>query len=103
PGAERSPCPVLRPHAASATGPEPSLLSAEIRRASCLLRQQLVHHPGHLPPPCRLLLQRLQPGPRDGIVPGFPVALSFSPGTFDPPVLFQPDKSRIDRALIDFE
>src|SRR5437867_5564304 len=70
---------------------------------SALVQQQLVDQAGEPAPTFGLLFQTTSSRFGDAVVLRLAIALSSLPDTLDPPLLFQSDEGRIERALIQRE
>src|SRR5580704_6424966 len=64
------------------------------------LCEQLFNHASHLAPTFSFIVERLQPCLGDGVVLRFAIVFRLAPGTTSPAVLFNPDESRINGALV---
>ena len=70
---------------------------------SRFVEEQFVHQTREPAPSARLFLERPDAGSGDRVVLGVAVVLRLLPRPFDPPLLFEPDQRRIQRALVQLE
>src|SRR5579875_3601732 len=77
--------------------------SSPMCHISPFLGEQLLDYTRHLTPALGLIIERLQSRLRDGVVLRFAILFRFSPRGTRPAALLDPDKSRINRSLIEIQ